>query len=269
MQQPPQWDPRQQPVTRPPAPLPPPPDDFATVVWRTMATVGRWIDEQLAREVPSRFMRWLIYSAAVLVLIALSCATLEALATNAQNAQTGTPLPAVTQPSAPPTATPTSAAAHLISGATLGGTAAAFDAVLGPRVDAETWSTSIGGQPAYLMIATQPGTDGSERAASIVIGPPPELLATETWDLATLSSYAQRLLPSDATPAGTESGPNGTTVHDLHSDQLTATFPAATFTNDPGTRQVAPGSLNWSCYLASPQGGNGVNQCQISVGTYR
>lgn len=170
-------------------------------------------------------------------------------------------VPTAAVSTAPPTPAP------LIGGATLGGTPDAFQSALGAPVSYLTWSVAIGGQPASVQVHVAQGSDGVSRATIITISPPPDRLTSQTWDLAALRDYALRFLPPDAQDTGTEVGPHDTPVHDLGSRLLAASLPASVFTNDAGTRSVAPGSLNWLCFL-NGQPSSRVNECFLSVGTY-
>jgi hypothetical protein len=165
----------------------------------------------------------------------------------------------------PPAPTSTSA---LVRNAVLGGDLGAFDDAYGTTSSSTIHYTTIGGQVAMLTLTPMQGTDDLTRAGIIEISPSSDQLGSESWDTATLQAFALRLLPPDATAVGDESGANGQSIHDLHSNLLRATFPATVFTNDPGTRTVAPGTLNWSCFRRAAKSANGADYCNISVGLF-
>ncbi len=208
---------------------------------------------------------WVVVIIVVGVVVLACCGVRTFIGVLGSGRQATTYRPAAFATDTPaPTATPV----PLITGPVLGGTADAFDAAFGARIDSSTWSATVGGQETWIHLTGAAGTDGHPRAAIITISPPLDRLGSQTWPVSTLGGFALRFVPPGSAYEGSETGPHGERIYDMRSDRLAATFPPSVFTNDAGTSLKPPGSLNWSCFLSSGASSDPVDECQISVGTY-
>lgn len=164
-------------------------------------------------------------------------------------------------PEATATATATPRGPHLISGATIGGTQAAFTARYGsPDVQygIPAYTTTIG--PAAVEIRLSDLTaasDGQPRVDLFTIADPDG----NAWTTATSAAVVAQFFPPDARHVRDDQTPDVGTLHVEQSADLAATFPASAFTNTgQGGGLEPPGTFSYTCDAPGDIG------CTVSLG---
>jgi hypothetical protein len=198
--------------------------------WRDIRTGPRWMQIAVGA------------SAAALVLLCVGGGILVA-----SNTPRGVGLGTAT-PTAQPTATPTWP--HLVDGAELGGTQAAFTARYGAPTSSSptvqySYTDPTGVTVAVCLCAFGPGTDHEPRVA--ILSLTPALAAGTPWSDAYAAQLVAPFLPPDARHVGDITDPNLGRLHRYRSADLAGTFPAADFPGPLAGRLMPPGTLGVAC----------------------
>ena len=148
--------------------------------------------------------------------------------------------------------TPSTGAQSLLTGATLGGTLAGFDAAYGAPlhtsgVGARWESATIAGQRVSLYITLAAGQDGALHVTSAEASP---IGSGATWDRPTAFTLIAKLFPKDFQPLNPQTSDLQSLTRVYTSAQLGATLLPAQFASGGGA-PVATGEFNVVCQLAS------------------
>ncbi len=155
----------------------------------------------------------------------------------------------------------------MVSTATVGGTWNDFEDAYGPQVNGERghWQSIIDGQLVDIRMTaahvedTVNGTN--DRVYAVNVSP---AVGYPFWSDAQQAAIAQSFLPPDSKHVR-DYAHDKSVDHIYTSALLAATFKSSAFTNDPGTAQVTPGSVDWACL---PAANGGILQCLIYTGSY-
>jgi len=220
---------------------------------RPIANAGQWVDQQVARLVPSWSWRAALYGAALFVLLAAICGRFGA---GAQNGLTNAPAATQTTP-APPTATP----ANVVNGPYLGGTQDAFDAAF-PR-PASGYVVHVDRFVIEIYLQYVGGLDDRGRVRDILISPPYDPgQPNPKWDEAAVEMITAVFFPPDAKYLGARNDSRYDLYRVYHSELLAASLSAGIFRNIEGSPNP-PGTFGWYCFGASLPGG--FYQCDVST----
>lgn len=177
---------------------------------------------------------------------------------------------AVRQPPLGATPTPqSSATAHAIHAATLGGTISDFQARY--QVVAGTqnlvYDATIAGQRVEIALGPdlpQQSLDGVAHIAVVTLSVPADALRSEQWSAALADQVAQPFLPADAQLQRTVSV-NGASDHIYTSASIAATFTPDQFVTDANA-PVPLGTFDDLCNPL-PLSNTGIEQCTIAIGS--
>lgn len=195
-------------------------------------------------------------------------------ATETASSPTGTPAQTLTPTSsATPTATrtPTPIPVEPITGVTLGGIRASFDAKY-PNVDSfsddllRIYRVSWSGYSLDLGVHLQAGTDGQTHASSVGVGPHAND-TPDTWTYAVGQGFITPFLPADAVYQK-DITYLGVVEHVYVSHNLALTFPASDFpAKDRAAGILAPpGTFEWDCYRSIESAPDYKSSCSMDLG---
>jgi hypothetical protein len=170
-----------------------------------------------------------------------------------------------------PSPTATKVPVGPITGVTLGGIRASFDAKY-PNVDPlsddllRIYLVSLSGYSLDLGVHLESGSDGQKHASSVGVGPHAND-TPDTWTYAVGQSFITPFLPSDAVYQK-DTTYLGVVEHVYTSHNLALTFPASAF---PATDRAAgilapPGTFEWDCYRTIESAPDYKSSCNMDLG---